>query len=72
MSMDSDRFVVESDQRVVGVAMRSPGGFRFSSSDKAFKLLEGRTFARARALALAVAKLSRSQWPRARRAVQPA
>ena len=72
MSMVSDRFVVESGRRVVGVAVRSSGGFRFFSSDKAFKPLEGRTFARARALAQAIAKLSRSQWPRALRAIQPA
>jgi hypothetical protein len=55
----NDRFVVESDRRVVGIAVRSPGGYRFFASDEDFDQLEGRTFARARALASSVAKISR-------------
>lgn len=55
----SDRFVVEADRRVVGIAVRAPGGYKFFSSDAGYDRLEGRTFARARALANAVAKLSR-------------
>ena len=57
----SDHFVVEADRRVVGLAVRSPGGFKFFSSDRDFARLEGRTFARARTLSNAVAKISRSQ-----------
>ena len=57
----SDRFVVEAERRVVGLAVRSPGGFKFFSSDRAFSRLEGRIFARARSLENAVARISRSQ-----------
>ena len=63
----SDRFVVEADRKVVGVAVRSPGGYKFFSSDRAFGRLDGRTFARARSLTNAVAKISGSQWHRAAR-----
>lgn len=63
----SDRFVVEADRRVVGVAVRSPGGFKFFSSDPAFSHLEGRTFARAKSLANAVTRIGRSQ-----RRIEPA
>lgn len=57
----SDRFVVEADRRVVGIAVRSPGGYRFFSSDAAYSRLEGRTFARAKTLASSVAKITRAQ-----------
>lgn len=57
----SDRFVVEADRRVVGVAVRGPGGFRFFSSDPAYRDLEGRTFPRARALAHSAAKIRRAE-----------
>lgn len=57
----SDRFVVEADRRVVGVAVRAPGGFRFFSSDAAYYPLEGRIFARAKTLASSVARISRAQ-----------
>lgn len=57
----SDHFVVEADRRIVGLAVRAPGGFKFFSSDQAFTRLEGRTFARARTLSNAIAKISRSQ-----------
>lgn len=55
----SDRFVVEADRRVVGVAVRGPGGFRFFSSDPAYQGLEGRVFPRARAVARSVARIRR-------------
>ena len=61
----SDHFVVEAGRRVVGLAVRSPGGDKFFSSDEAYSHLEGRTFARARSLSNAVAKVGRSQMPRA-------
>ena len=55
----SDRFVVEAGRQVVGIAVRAPGGYKFFSSDADYDHLEGRTFARARALANAIAKLNR-------------
>ncbi len=55
----SDRFVVEADRRVVGIAVRAPGGYKFFSSDAAYDRFEGRIFARARVLANAVSRLSR-------------
>ena len=61
----SERFVVEADRRVVGVAVRSTGGYRFFSSDAAYFGLEGRTFARAKTLANSVAKITRAQRRRA-------
>lgn len=68
----SDRFVVEADRRVVGLAVRSPGGFKFFSSDQAYAHLEGRTFARARSLSNAVAKVGRSPMRRVVAGEQPA
>jgi hypothetical protein len=72
MGIASDRFVIEADRRVVGVAVRSPGGFKFFSSDRAFGGLDGRTFTRVRALTNAVAKASRSQWRRTPAGTRPA
>jgi len=48
--MSAQRFAVEFDRRVVGVAVRVPGGFMFYSSDSDFDELEGRLFPRARAM----------------------
>ena len=59
----SDRFVVEADRRVVGVAVRVAGGFRFFSSDPDFFPLEGRTFRKVRALLRRVGQLARSRRP---------
>ena len=55
----TDRFVVEADRRVVGVAVRVPGGFRFYSSDPDFAALEAKTFPRARTIAQRVAAYAR-------------
>ena len=55
----SDSFVVEADRRVVGVAVRVPGGFKFFSSDPAFLVLEGKLFARTKAMAQRVAEIAR-------------
>lgn len=68
--MPSQRFAVEFDRSVVGVAVRVPGGFMFYSSDSDFDELEGRLFARARAMsreleAVATAK-GRRRFERAR------
>ena len=55
----SERFVVEADRRVVGVAVRDVGGFRFYSANPDYLCLEGRTFARAKTLARSVARIAR-------------
>ncbi|WP_158703104.1 hypothetical protein [Allosphingosinicella vermicomposti] len=57
--MFCDRFVVESSRRVVGVAVKVPGGFKFFSSDPGFDALEAKTFPRARTLISRVADFGR-------------
>ncbi|TFI58010.1 hypothetical protein E2493_12510 [Sphingomonas parva] len=54
-----DRFVVEADKRVVGVAIRVPGGFKFFASDTAFQEAEARVFPRAKAMARRIADIAR-------------
>jgi len=44
------RFVVEVNRRVVGIAVRARGGFKFFASDHAFRSLDGQTFPGARAV----------------------
>ncbi len=56
--MPSQRFAVEFDRRVVGVAVRVPGGFMFYSSDRDFDELEGRLFPRARAMSRRLAEVA--------------
>ncbi|RYY26710.1 MAG: hypothetical protein EOP62_09735 [Sphingomonadales bacterium] len=56
-----DRFVVEADKRVVGIAIRVCGGFRFVCSDPDFRSLDSKVFPRARALASDVADLARAR-----------
>ncbi len=46
----SDQFVVEAERRVVGIAVRARGGFRFFASDPLFKSLEIETYRKARSL----------------------
>ena len=65
--MSGDRFVVEADRKVVGVAVRVPGGFKFFSSDPDFSELEARTFPRARAMAQTIAEIARTRRLTARR-----
>jgi len=55
------RFVVEADKRVVGIAIRVRGGFRFVCSDPDFRSLDSKVFPRARALASGVADLARAR-----------
>jgi len=55
----SDRFVVEADRKVVGIAVRVPGGFKFFSSDPDYLSLEGKLFARAKGMARRVAEVAR-------------
>ncbi len=56
-----DRFVVEADRKVVGIAIRVPGGFRFVCSDPDFQEMDSRIFPRARALASSVAELAKAR-----------
>jgi hypothetical protein len=51
-------FAIEARRRVVGVAVRCAGGFRFFSSDPAYRKLEGRVFPKARAIDRAAARLA--------------
>lgn len=48
--MSTQRFAVEFDHQVVGVAVRVPGGFMFISSDRRFEKWDGEVFPRARGL----------------------
>jgi len=57
----SDRFVIENDRQVIGVAVRVPEGFRFFVSDPHFAPLESKTFRRVRSMAQRVAQLARRQ-----------
>ena len=54
-----DRFVVEADKRVVGIAVRVPGGFKFFASDTAFLEVEARIFPRAKVMARRIADIAR-------------
>ena len=58
-----DRFVVEANRSVVGVAVRGAGGFRFFTSNPRFKSLEGKTFRRVRALRRRVEELAGRSLP---------
>lgn len=63
--MPGDRFVVEADRRVVGVAVRDRGGFRFFASDKDYQELDRTLFPRVRTLTNSVTRLaSRRALPR--------
>lgn len=57
--MITQRFAVEFDRRTVGVAARVPGGFVFYASDDRFKEMDGRVFARARAIERQLKKVAR-------------
>ena len=59
--MSAERFVVEADRRVVGVAVRDRGGFRFFASDKDYQDLDRILFPRAKMLANKVAQLGRKR-----------
>ena len=62
------RFAVEFDRRVVGIAVRVPGGFMFFASDDHFEQLDGQLFPRARAISRHLEKLAkRSRAPAAPR-----
>ena len=55
----SDRFLVEANRRVVGIAVKVPGGFRFFSSDDKYRSLDNQTFPRARTINACVAEVTR-------------
>lgn len=55
-----DRFVVEAERRVVGIAVRVPGGFRFVASDPDFYAVDRKLFPRARLLVSRIAALGRA------------
>ena len=57
----SERFVVEADRKVVGVAVRCAGGYRFYASEDGFFQLENRQFASVRALTSAAGRLARAR-----------
>lgn len=57
----SDRFVVEADRRVVGIAVRVKGGFRFFTSDRRFRSLEAQTFPRLKAVIARATEIARAR-----------
>jgi len=59
----SDRFVVEWDRKLIGVAVRVAGGFRFFSSDPNFLRLEGKVFRRVKSLLRRVRQLRPAAQP---------
>lgn len=56
--MSTQRFAVEFDRRVVGIAVRVPGGFVFFSSDDDFQELDGKLFPRARTISRELQKVA--------------
>ena len=67
--MSAQRFAVEFDWRVVGIAVGVPGGFMFYSSDPDFDGLDGQLFPRARAMSRRLGEVAktkgRTRWHRA-------
>ena len=59
--MSGERFVVEADRKVVGIAVKDRGGFRFFASDKEYEDLDRILFPRAKMLANRVARLGRKR-----------
>jgi hypothetical protein len=57
----TQRFAVEFDRRMVGVAVRVPGGFMFYASDVRFRDLDGRVFRKARAIERELRRSARRQ-----------
>ncbi|MFC0589651.1 hypothetical protein ACFFF7_09525 [Novosphingobium aquiterrae] len=54
-----DSFVVEANRRVVGIAIRCRGGYKFHASEPEFRALDKQTFRRAKNLAHGVAEYAR-------------
>jgi hypothetical protein len=57
--MSAQRFAVEFDWRVVGLAVRAAGGLRFFSSDPDFDELDGKLFPRARAMSSRLGEIAK-------------
>jgi hypothetical protein len=55
-----DRFVVAAGRKIVGVAVRVRGGYRFFCSDPQFWSIDSRVFPRARALIRQVTELAKT------------
>lgn len=58
---EMDRFVVEAGHRVVGIAIRVPGGFQFVCSDPDFRTMDSKIFPRARTLTSRAAELAKAR-----------
>ncbi len=54
----SDSFV-EANRRVVGIAIRCRGGYKFNASEPEFRALEKQTFRRAKSLDHSVGEFAR-------------
>lgn len=67
----TQRFAVQFDRNTVGIAVRIAGGFIFYASDRDFDAMDGRIFARARAIERELEKVA-GRRKRARRRMQPA
>lgn len=65
--MSNDRFVVEVERRVVGLAVRVPGGFQFFASEPGYEDVESAVFPRARALMARLGEIARVRRLSARR-----
>ena len=59
--MSDDRFVVEVEKRVVGLAVRVPGGFQFFASEPGYEDVELAVFPRARAMIARLSEIARSR-----------
>lgn len=59
--MSVERFVVEAGRKVIGIAVKDRGGFRFFASDKDYQDLDRILFPRARVLANRVTQLGRKR-----------
>lgn len=55
------RFAIEFRRRTVGIAVRLAGGFVFYASDKDFEEMDGRTFARVRAIERQLRRIDRAR-----------
>jgi hypothetical protein len=58
--VEMDRFVVEVEKKVVGIAVRVRGGFRFVCSDPEFRSMDRKVFPRAKVMASRLAELART------------
>jgi hypothetical protein len=58
-----NRFVVEAGKRVVGVAVRIRGGFRFFYSDPDFSSIDRKVFRRVKDLARAIDRIAARRKP---------